>query len=143
MPDTPNDDLVERLRELLASIQMPLIQREDSKGYYRLYQSPEEPHFVTGDLLAETFGDGDGVIMEAVNALPTLLARIEAQDAQLADKDREIAALREALNDGVASLAAVRASCAQWDERDSKHFFALCGETIQRMSATLKGQSDG
>lgn len=69
-------ETVERLRELLAKVDLPLVQLQDSKGFSRIYSAPEEPHFRTGDLLAETFGDGDDLFTEAINALPDLLAAL-------------------------------------------------------------------
>lgn len=65
------------LRALLEKIDLPVIEKVDGLGYGRVYQAPEEPHFVTGDLLAEVYGDGDGLVAAAINALPALLSRIE------------------------------------------------------------------
>lgn len=60
-----------RLRALLAKVRMPIIERQDSKGFCKLYDSAEDG--LTGDFMAETYGDGDELFAAAVNALPVLL----------------------------------------------------------------------
>jgi hypothetical protein len=50
----------------------------------------------------------------------------------------KLESLSEALNDGVATLMAVRATAGsdEWPE-SAKHFHDLCGETVKRMNAAL------
>jgi hypothetical protein len=57
---------------------------------------------------------------------------------EAADK---LESLSEALNDGVATLMAVRATAGSDDWSGSaKHFHDLCGETVKRMNAALTSQ---
>jgi hypothetical protein len=49
--------------------------------------------------------------------------------------------MREALDDAIATISAVRASAVSEDWQDSAaHFHKVCGETLVRIRTTLSGQ---
>jgi hypothetical protein len=75
------------------------------------------------------------LVVELKNNLPAILSAL----CQAGEAER----LREAVNDGAATLLAVRATStsSEWEE-SAKHFHGLCGQTITRMNAALEGTPD-
>jgi hypothetical protein len=56
--------------------------------------------------------------------------------------DPAVLAVVEALDDAIATLAAIRASAETWDAGDGRHFYSLIGEALPKYNAALAKLGD-